>query len=146
LNILALDVATKTGWCNNDADGVWDFSIKRDESSGVRLLRFKAKLKELFNLSKPDLVVFERTSGMHKNSIIVQSELHGVLKSFCEDEKVDYKAYSAGEIKKYATGKGNASKEMMIKACIDELDIQPVDDNHADAIWLWQLAMEDMEQ
>ena len=146
MNILALDVATKTGWCNNDADGVWDFSIKRDESSGVRLLRFKAKLKELFNLSKPDLVVFERTSGMHKNSIIVQSELHGVLKSFCEDEKVDYKAYSAGEIKKYATGKGNASKEMMIKACIDELDIQPVDDNHADAIWLWQLAMEDMEQ
>ncbi|MCK5343663.1 MAG: hypothetical protein KAR20_09675, partial [Candidatus Heimdallarchaeota archaeon] len=78
MNILALDVATKTGWCNNDADGVWDFSIKRDESSGVRLLRFKAKLKELFNLSKPDLVVFERTSGMHKNSIIVQSELHGV--------------------------------------------------------------------
>ena len=146
MNILALDVATKTGWCNNDADGVWDFSIKRDESSGVRLLRFKAKLKELFNLSKPDLVVFERTSGMHKNSIIVQSELHGVLKSFCEDENVDYKAYSAGEIKKYATGKGNASKEMMIKACIDELDIEPVDDNHADAIWLWQLAMEDMEQ
>ena len=40
--ILSLDVATKCGWALGDlttieASGVWDFNIKRDESSGMRL-------------------------------------------------------------------------------------------------------------
>jgi Holliday junction resolvasome RuvABC endonuclease subunit len=143
MNILALDVATKTGWCSNEAHGVWDFKLKRDESSGMRLIRFKAKLQELFKLDKPDLVVFEMTAGRYKAALIVQSELHGVLKETCENHDIPYKSYPAKEIKKFATGNGNASKEKMIKAVKDQMEIEPIDDNHADALWLWELAAED---
>jgi Holliday junction resolvasome RuvABC endonuclease subunit len=142
--MLALDVATKTGWFNGEFGGTWDFSIKRDESSGMRLFRFKSKLKEIFQEDRPDAVVFERTAGRHQGAIIIQSELHGVMKSLCDDYGIDYKAYSASEIKKYATGKGNANKDAMIQACIDKYGITPVDDNHADAIHLWHLAKEDL--
>ena len=143
--MLALDVATKTGWFNGEFGGTWDFSIKRDESSGMRLFRFKSKLKEMFQEDRPEAVVFERTAGRHQGAIIIQSELHGVMKSLCDDYGVDYKAYSASEIKKYATGKGNANKPAMIQSCIDKYGITPVDDNHADAVHLWHLAKEDLK-
>lgn len=145
MKILALDVATKTGWCNGVAGGTWDFSIKKDESGGIRLLRFKAKIKEVISLERPDIVVFERTAGHHKKALIVQAELHGVLKSVLDDESIEYKAYSATEIKKHATGKGNAGKPQMIQACIEKLGINPVDDNHADACWIHDLAKTDFK-
>ena len=140
LNILALDVATKTGWRTATASGVWDFTLKRDESSGMRLIRFKSKLKEIFELENIGIVSFERTAGRHKAAIIVQSELHGVLKSFCEENKIQYIAYSAKEIKKHATGNGNASKDAMIKEAERRKRLPVVDDNEADAYLLYDYA------
>lgn len=144
MNILALDVATKTGWCTKTSHGTWDFKIKRDESSGMRLIRFKAKILELLKLENINVVVFERSAGRHASSVIVQSELHGVLKSICEENNIQYKAYSAKEIKSYATGNGNASKTAMIKKAQEKLDSSVEDDNEADAMWLYQLAKEDL--
>jgi Holliday junction resolvasome RuvABC endonuclease subunit len=136
LRILALDIATHTGWCSKTAHGVWDLSIKRDESSGMRLIRFKHKLKEIFKLEEINLVAFERTSGQHKNALIVQAELHGVLKSLCEELNIDYRAFSASEIKKFATGKGNAKKGAMVEAAQTKLGLIGDDDNEADAMWI----------
>ena len=46
LPILALDLATKTGWALQDrtgaiASGMQEFSLKRGESKGMRFLRFR---------------------------------------------------------------------------------------------------------
>ena len=139
IKILSLDVATHCGWCTETAYGVWDLSIKRDESSGMRLIRFKSKLDEIVKLEKIDLITFERTSGFYKSALIIQSELHGVLKMFCEENKIQYRAYSAKEIKKFATGKGNANKLMMIKAAKSKLKYKGNDDNEADALWIYNL-------
>ena len=139
IKVLALDVATHCGWCTETAHGVWDFSIKKDESSGMRLIRFKSKLREIVGLEKITLVTFERTAGFHKSALIVQAELHGVLKIFCEENKLDYRAFSAKEIKLHATGKGNAGKPAMIKAAQDKLGYIGDDDNTADAMWIYSL-------
>ena len=145
MNILALDVATKTGWASPTSSGVWDLKTKRDESGGMKLIRFKVKLTELIEAESIDLVVFERTSGFHKNALIVQAELHGVLKSLLEELNIEYRAYSAGEIKKHATGKGNAKKPAMIAAAeVKWPELKIVDDNHADALWLKDLAETDL--
>ena len=138
--ILALDVATKTGWCTITTSGVWDFTLKRDESSGMRLVRFKSKLKELISLEGINLVFFERSQGMHQNAVITQSELHGVLKIFCEENNIEYRAFSPSEIKKFATGKGNANKLAMIEAAKLKYNYQGNDDNEADAIHIFHLA------
>lgn len=144
IKILALDVATHCGWCTEHASGVWDLSIKKDESSGMRLLRFRSKLKEIIVLENINLIAFERTSGMHKSSIIVQAELHGILKVFCEDNKIDYRAFSATEIKKFATGKGNAGKPMMIKAAEEKYGYTGADDNEADAIHIYHITKQSL--
>ena len=143
-NILALDVATNCGWAiSNEIYGVWNFTVKRDESSGMRLIRFRSKLIELIELHGITLVAFERTSGMHKSAIIVQAELHGVLKVLLEDLKINYRAYSASEIKKFATGKGNAGKPLMIKAAQEKYAYKGTDDNEADALHILNLLKSD---
>ena len=144
INILALDVATQTGWATSTASGTWDLRPKRDESSGMRLIRFKGKLKEISSLEEINLIVFERSAGFHKGALIVQSELHGVLKSFCLENNIEYKAYSPAEIKRHATGKGNANKSMMIEAARERLGYTGDNDNEADALWLFDLAMKDL--
>lgn len=144
MNILALDVATKCGWATTTASGTWDFKIKRDESAGMRLIRFKAKVKELIELEAIELVVFERTAGFHKAALIVQAELHGVLKCLLEELCVEYKAYSAKEIKLYATGNGNASKARMIESAEQQFNKTNIDDNEADALWILSLAISEL--
>lgn len=144
MNVLALDIATKTGWKTKTASGVWDLTPNRGESSGMRLVRFKAKLIELAGLEDINLISYERPAGMHKSSIMVASEMVGILKELCVYLNIELACYSATQIKKFATGKGNANKETMIKAAV-ELGFNPADDNEADAIHLYNLTISDLK-
>ena len=141
--ILALDIATKTGWKTATASGVWDLKPNRGESEGMRVVRFKSKVKEIIALEGITLVSYERPAGMHKSSIMVASQMVGVLLDLCIELNVDVACYSANEIKKFATGKGNAGKPLMIQAAID-LGFNPKDDNEADAIHLYNLTAKDI--
>ena len=143
-NILALDVATKTGWCTKTAYGTWDFSLKRDESAGMRLVRFKAKLREICALEEINLITFELSQGFHQNAVIVQSELHGVLKLFCEENKINYRSFAPSEIKKFATGKGNANKDAMVQAAVNRYGYFGNDDNTADALHIYHLTRQSL--
>lgn len=134
-------MATKTGWANADYSGIANFALKRDESSGMRLIKFRNFLTTAIEDEEINLVVFERTAGRFKSALIVQAELHGIMKGVCEDLGTNYLAYSATEIKKHATGKGNASKDMMVLAAREKWPSAIIiDDNHADALWLYDLA------
>lgn len=142
--ILALDIATKTGWATDVDSGVIDLSLKRGESPGMKTVRFQARIKELIDLIKPDLVVYEQPGGLHKSSIIDAAKLIGVLEVVCENRGINLSSYTASAIKKHATGKGNAGKPVMVQAAKDKWsDIKIIDDNHADALWLWDLAKKD---
>ena len=140
MKILALDIASLTGWClNNNLYGTWDLKTRKDESMGMKLIRFKSKLKEIHASENLDLIVYERPAGRHANSIIHQAKLIAILEEFCEDLGISYSASSASEIKRFATGKGNANKEEMIQAAKDKYGYMGSDDNEADAIHLWNL-------
>jgi len=141
--ILALDIATKTGWRTATASGVWNLKPNRGESEGMRVVRFKSKVCELIELEGIELVSYERPAGMHKASIMVASEMVGVLKDLCIEKGVELACYSANEIKKYATGKGNANKELMVEIAF-KLGFNPADDNEADAIHLYNLTVNDI--
>lgn len=141
--ILALDIATKTGWKTATTSGVWDLKPNRGESEGMRVVRFKSKVKEIITMEDINLIAYERPAGMHKSSIMVASEMVGVLKDLCIEKDIDLACYSASEIKKFATGKGNANKELMIESAI-KLGFNPKDDNEADAIHLYNLTLKDI--
>ncbi|MDA3614732.1 crossover junction endodeoxyribonuclease RuvC [Polluticaenibacter yanchengensis] len=143
MKILALDIATKTGWKTETASGVWDLKPNRGESSGMRVVRFKSKVKEIIQIEGITQVSYERPAGANKSSIMAESEMIGVLIDLCIEMGVEYASYSANEIKKFATGKGNAGKPEMINAAV-KLGYNPIDDNEADAIHLYLLTQKDL--
>lgn len=145
IKILALDPAEKFGWAISiELYGTWDFKLKRDESFGMKLLRFKAKLTEVIETEVVDVVVYERVSGIHANAIISQSKYIALIETLCTEMNIPHRAYSAPEIKKHATGKGNAKKDAMIEAAQIKFGYMGKDDNEADALWLLDLAKTDL--
>ena len=143
MNILALDPGAKCGFAYGDLEtlqtGTWNLTPRRDESKGMALIRLRAKLNELREYGVA-LVVFERPAGRHKGSIIPHAEKQGVIKAWAEDAGIEYRAYSATEIKNFATGKGRASKGDMVHAAIHKFGREVGDDNEADALAMWHLA------
>lgn len=141
MKILAIDPATKCGWAlSQSVYGVWDLRILKDETWGMLLIRLRSKLNELYNLEKFDVIAYERPGGLHTISIITQSKIIGIIEEFCELNKIDYKGFSSKEIKKFATGKGNAGKPLMIIAAKEKYNYLGNNDNEADALHLLELA------
>ena len=149
MKILTLDVSTHTGWAHSDGpSGVWDLSIRRDESGGMRLIRLRAKLEEIHDKAGFGLLAYESARhaapGM-QGALVVQAELQSVVKVFCEDESVEYMGKSPSEIKKRATGKGNANKEKMLEAAEKRWpEKNIVDHNESDALWLLDLVKHEL--
>jgi Holliday junction resolvasome RuvABC endonuclease subunit len=156
LKILALDPATTCGFAHSDGmSGSWDLSIRRDESAGMRLIRLRGKLNEILSAVGIDLVVFEAARNCApsmQGALVVQAELQSVIKLFCEDNEIEYRGVSPKEIKKLATGKGNANKLAMCAAAklkwpdVFPGPIEKLDDNQVDALWILDLATSQLHQ
>lgn len=137
MKILSIDPGTYCGWAlydNNIISGVWDISIKRDESRGMRLIRLRNKLNEI---GKVDLLTFE-VSKNHMSSLgaEVAGEIRGLITTWCIDNKIEYKGINVIEIKKHATNKGNANKELMISSAKIKFKKENLTDDEADALWI----------
>jgi len=146
LKILSLDVASVCGWATStDIYGTWNMKTIKDESMGMKLIRFKAKITEVCAHEEIELIVYERPAGQHANSIIHQAKMIGVLEKFCEENDIEYRAFSASEIKKFATGKGNCGKAAMIEAAKEKYEYDGDDDNEADAIHMLELCKDQLK-
>lgn len=140
--ILALDLGTQTGWALISRDGTiysgsQSFKPQRFEGGGMRFLRFKRWLTEIKQFGNGiDQVAFEevrRHAGV--DAAHAYGGFLGQLTAWCEHHQIPYQGVPVGTIKKHATGKGNASKEEMIRA-VRANGHQPNDDNEADALAL----------
>ncbi|WP_375682613.1 MULTISPECIES: crossover junction endodeoxyribonuclease RuvC [unclassified Bartonella] len=146
--ILCLDLGTKTGWALRDADGfitsdTEHFQSRRFEGGGMRYLRFKKWLTELKrSVDEIDAVYFEE---VRRHVGTDASHIYGgflaTLTAWCEHHQIPYEGIPVGTIKKAMTGKGNASKEEMIKA-MRAKGHAPCDDNEADALAILYLMKE----
>jgi Holliday junction resolvasome RuvABC endonuclease subunit len=140
--LLALDIATKTGYCTNNKSGVWDFTPKKDESKGLRLLKFRARLIEICDFEGIKLIAFEMPAINNKFPNFVGMEMMGVMKLICEERGIDHVGYPPATLQKWATGKGKANKPLMIQMCISNYGINPATDDEADAVHLYHMAIE----
>ena len=148
ISIIALDMATMLGYAANkpEISGVQKFDVTRGASPGARFFKFVKWLEKLFAECNPDLVVYEQPHhrGGAATEIAVGFATH--LQSVCFYKQVEHVPVHTQALKAFATGSGNASKEDMIKACITKLDVNPKDDNHADALWLLAYALANYEK
>ena len=143
--VLALDLGTKTGWAiksiGKAVSGVQDFTPRRFDGGGMRFLQFQRWLALIHqDVGGITEIYFEEVRFNRGASGHVYDGLQGILKAWCEEQKIPYKGVPVGTIKKHATGNGHASKDDMIDA-INAKGRQVQDHNEADALWLLSYAV-----
>ncbi len=136
--ILTLDLGTQTGWASRVKTGIIvsgtiDFSNNRFEGGGMRYLRFLKWLDKMDNIKEIYFEEVRRHLGVDASH--AYGGFLGVLTSWCENNFIPYEGVPVQTIKKYITGKGNASKQMVIDA-VNARGYKVTDHNEADAVAL----------
>ncbi len=140
-NILALDLGIKTGFCfllNGEIyGGTKHFIGERPQ----RLAQLAHWLTEHMS-HEPDVVVYERPfcRGLHATRSLWGAA--GVVEAACS-EVAAVLDVNVQSIKTWA-GRGSTEKTGTMEKC-RELGIEPLDDNHADAVCLAFYTLEKME-
>ena len=150
--ILALDLATRTGWAvvkdgRIIESGVQTFDKRRGESNGVLFLRARKWLSEFGHPTPPDLVAYEQAHFRGGAATEICVGLQTRAQEIAAEWGVESAPVPTGTLKKWATGVGGADKAAMIAWAAKVIGRQPEDDNEADAIavGLWATAQFDVE-
>lgn len=149
MKVLGLDLATNTGWCIVDGgryikSGCKSFKKKRGDSNGIMFLKFRKWLVELCTKENVELITYEQAHfrGGYATEICVGLQTHaqGVA------AEIDVPSYGieTKTLKLKATGKGGASKKIMIGAASKWTGKDITSDDEADAILLARYGYEDL--
>lgn len=142
MNILALDLATFTGWATL-IDGKIKFGSEKFvdpnwDGHGARYLKYEKWLNSFD--TKFDLIAYETVMA---HSAVYASHVYGAYLSevmkLGERTKTPYVGFGVKAIKKFWAGNGNASKKDMMNKSWD-LGFNVKDDNQADALGILHLA------
>lgn len=149
MQILALDLATKTGWAHTCGEsGVQTFALKRGETVGMRWIRFRAWLKEMLDTVPTELVVYEQAHHRGGPATHSAETLIGLVEVEVALRAIDITNYHTSTIKKHALphSKKRDKVAMVTAAKRRWPDMEIIDDNHADALWLLDLATTELRE
>jgi crossover junction endodeoxyribonuclease RuvC len=146
---LGVDLGTHCGFARYDhlgkggsyMTGARDFSVTRFDSPHIRYERFGKALDEHFSLGVTK--VFYETVRRHLGTTAahVYGAFLNKLHEKCAEYDVPFEGLSVQEIKTFATGKGNGSKDLVGKACV-AWGFNPKSEDEADAIAILKCGME----
>lgn len=141
MKILALDLATKTGWAlvhagNVTESGVWDFATARDHEGAHYGHLFQALYAKLDEYVRPDTrIAYELAHHRAGPATRIGVGLNATVLLFAARRHCQTPlCVHTGTLKRWATGDGKASKGTMMDWAARVLDRAPIDDNEADAI------------
>ena len=146
VTLLALDLETACGFAIFK-DGKFISGTKKlgtyKEKFGARFHEFRTWLLNIIAKHNIEAVYFERVFG-HKG--VEAAHCYGgflyMLASVCFQQNIPCKGLIVQAIKKFMTGKNNATKDEMIAAARQKR-FNPETDDEADAIAIMLLAIED---
>ncbi len=130
MDVLGVDLGlTATGVC--DADGASVISVK-----GAGIERVSIIAERVLTFARPCGVVVLEHHMHFKGAAVFVVEVHGVLKYLLHLEGIPVALVQPALLKKFATGKGNAPKGLMLQQAISRHGFEGYDDNAVDAFWL----------
>jgi hypothetical protein len=150
--VVAFDLSlTAPGVALNDQP----YTLPSTNKTGAPRLSVRAaQVLDVLDIVRPQVVVLEGYAmGPTRNMAGSRSvaELGGVVRLILHEREIPFADVPPSTLKKYATGKGNAKKDAVIAAALDagaSIPQRPapgggreLDDNAADAWWLWQMGL-----
>ncbi len=138
--IYALDLSLRaTGWALSEGDGPVQFGTfpkskwDHDRRRGEIAAHVFSKIPE--SCVDP-LILIENFAFGAVNKAHDIGMLHGVIRYGLYRRGIPYLLVAPGQVKKFATGKGNSEKNLVIRAVFQRFNIEADDDNAADAVTL----------
>lgn len=148
MNILALDLSTKTGFAHSDgASGVWMLMPKQPhEHGGWRFAMFGSWLGDFLDAHETDAIAYEKAHHRGGPATRLAIGLITTVETVAAHAGIHVvQGFHTGTIKKHATGHGNAKKpEMAAAAIARNPTMKFIDDNHVDALFLLDLALSEL--
>ena len=134
-NVLALDIATHTGYYSMHGSGTWNFTESMRRNNNKQHAAFRNTLIDFITKNNIKRIVAEDVSvNNHFTDTRKLSEFRGILMEICDTLDLPEPSFiNPKTIKKWATGNGSATKDMMTKFCKLRWKTNPADDNEADA-------------
>lgn len=139
--IYALDLSlSATGWAISEGDGPVEFGTfpkskyADDQRRGEIAAHVFSKIPDP-PIIEP-LVIIENFAFGAVNKAHDIGMLHGVIRYGLYRRGIPYLLVAPGQVKKFATGKGNSEKNLVIRAVFQRFGIEADDDNAADAVTL----------
>lgn len=138
-NVLALDIAVHTGFCHSTQSGTWNLEERVSRNNNKQHKYFRDILIAfIVDHDIKQIVAEDVNVSKFFNSMRKLSEFRGILLEVCDEMDLPEPEFiPVTTLKKYATNCGNASKEDMIEACKRRYNIDPIDDNEADACHIY---------
>ncbi len=144
MKIMGLDISTKVGLSVGDfslpVKDALVYSAKLEEPDLKRWDRTAAlaeRLLRVVELWKPDLVMIEDYAFAFKGAGIPLVEVGGCLRYFLWQENMKVlDGVAPTTLKKFATGRGDVPKDIMIKEIYKRFGFDTDDNDIADAAWL----------
>lgn len=114
---------------------------------GMRRLRWiREKILGMVYANQVTHVAVEAYSFGSRNSHAhALGELGGVVRLALAEAGIPYIDVPPSSLKKYATGKGNATKELVLVHAVRRLGYPGSDNNEADALWLRAAGLDFLE-
>ena len=145
MNISAFDLSLRaTGWASLVGGEITTGRIRpkakfaKTPLKRLQLIRYEVAVVAF----DADLVVLEDYAYSRTNRSHQMGELGGVIRThlaLAMERKVVLVSPTA--LKKFATGKGNAKKDLVLVEAVRRLGYDGCDHNESDALWLLHMAM-----
>lgn len=138
--VIGLDLSiTATGiacW-----DGTTDTITAAKWGGDWRLVNIRKQVHHHVLTPRVDLVVIEDLPT-HAHGAGITGMVHGAVRELLCDVGLPYVLVPPATLKKYATGRGNATKPDMRMALYQRAGIDLRDDNQVDALWLRYMGLD----
>lgn len=136
MRIVGLDLSiTATGIAKPDGE---TFTVQTRSTGDHRLLAIQSAIEDAVTASL-NLAVIEDLPT-HAHGAGITGMVHGVVRAELLFHHVPYVLVTPASLKKFATGKGNATKADMRMALFQRATLDIRDDNQVDAWWLRAMA------
>ena len=142
MRVLGLDLGTNMGWAVVDKDTGLIVSGSFTLSGGHRDHKFSdlhVRLNDMYveveEIPGVELIMYERpfTRGLSATRLLWG--LAGIVGAVATSWDLPVVEVLPSTIKKHATGRGDADKDAMMAAVVDNFFHEPTNEHEADAIW-----------
>jgi Holliday junction resolvasome RuvABC endonuclease subunit len=118
-------------------------TIKSREARDWRLVEIRREVRTL--LEGVELALLEDLP-VHGKAAGITGMVQGVVRVELMDLGIKYGTVAPATLKKYATGRGNATKTDMAVAALKRAEMEFRNDNECDAWWLWVMVNDHADQ